>query len=579
MEPSDPATTVAAIVVALGLTSVVVPLLALAVQRRYRRAVHRSMLRSASGPGGGPPRSAPPALPPAASRPPSAGAPVEVRWLLADRAHPPTHDPLAQELQGRVLRRRRRAMVVAGLGSLTFGGVVAVLMVLSDPELVAGPFLLLLLTVLFAWPGLLAVGHVAGWRPGRSASALLLHLAVVGVVGAMRGSAGLVLVAAGVMVLGGLLLLPLTHPRIRATAPFLAAGVLVATVLLVLLAPGGWLWLAERIDPLLALLVVGGASLAAGGLVAAGVIVGVARRYERRGTSDRSLLITQWWMVYAAFTGLFLTFQGRWWGLAGAVLPLLALLAVTAAGTRLLLSERDAGPQELRLLLLRPFRSRRHSEQLFADVGRHWRELGRVQLIAGPDLATASLEPHEFLDHVRGRLDRRFVVDAADLERRLADGHGHRDRDGRFRSEGFFCHDDTWRLTVRRLASGCALVLLDARGFTGRDRGLAWELTTLVQHEPLERVVVSVDETTDPEAVLEVVRAAADHLPSTSPNHGRDVLTVRVLRLDDPPPGLDPYLVTLCAAVATASSAGADEARGAAPPTAALVPPAGGTGA
>jgi hypothetical protein len=49
------------------------------------------------------------------------------------------------------------------------------------------------------------------------------------------------------------------------------------------------------------------------------------------------------------------------------------------------------------------------SQRLFDALDKHWRHVGSIQMIAGPDLATTTVEPHEFLDFLRGRLARRFI--------------------------------------------------------------------------------------------------------------------------------------------------------------------------
>jgi hypothetical protein len=72
--------------------------------------------------------------------------------------------------------------------------------------------------------------------------------------------------------------------------------------------------------------------------------------------------------------------------------PLLAFGAhqlVVGVGSRALLHP-AARPDDVRLLFLRTFGSRRRSERLLRDVTRPWGYLGTVQIIAGPDLATAS---------------------------------------------------------------------------------------------------------------------------------------------------------------------------------------------
>ena len=108
-------------------------------------------------------------------------------------------------------------------------------------------------------------------------------------------------------------------------------------------------------------------------------------------------------------------------------------------------------PPAVSLLLLRVFSLGKRSEELFDAVTRHWRYLGNVQLITGPDLATATVEPHEFLAFLSGKLDLQFIDGPETLARRVNALDSLPDFDGRFRVNDFCCHDDTWRMTLERL--------------------------------------------------------------------------------------------------------------------------------
>ena len=65
-------------------------------------------------------------------------------------------------------------------------------------------------------------------------------------------------------------------------------------------------------------------------------------------------------------------------------------------------------PSNTRLLLLRVFALGKRSEHYFDLVTKHWRHIGSVQLTAGPDLATTTVQPHEFLEFISGKLARRL---------------------------------------------------------------------------------------------------------------------------------------------------------------------------
>lgn len=79
------------------------------------------------------------------------------------------------------------------------------------------------------------------------------------------------------------------------------------------------------------------------------------------------------------------------------------------------------------------------------------------------DLVTSTVEPHEFLDFLRGRIGRQFVSSALDLEQRISAMDRLPDPDARYRISEFFCHNDTWQMTVDRLATASDVVLMDLR--------------------------------------------------------------------------------------------------------------------
>jgi hypothetical protein len=194
------------------------------------------------------------------------------------------------------------------------------------------------------------------------------------------------------------------------------------------------------------------------------------------------------------------------------------------------LRRRPVGAAPVRLLLLRVFGAQRRSERLLGRLGASWRHLGPVQMIAGSDLAAAALEPHEFLDSLRGRLSRQFVADAEDLRRRLAQLDLDRDPDGRFRVNELFCHDDTWRPTLQALLRRSDCILLDLRGFTVARQGAAYEITQLVDIVPLRRVLVITDDTTDYDFLRAVLDTAWRGIGPESPNWA-DGGALRVLQV------------------------------------------------
>ena len=139
----------------------------------------------------------------------------------------------------------------------------------------------------------------------------------------------------------------------------------------------------------------------------------------------------------------------------------------------------------------------KRSARLFDAFAKLWRHAGHIRLIAGPDLATSTVEPHEFLDFLSGKLGRRFISGPETLARRLSETEQRRDLDGRYRVDDFFCHDDTWQMVLKRRRGESDAVLMDLRGFLPDNQGCVFEINELLNVVPLDRVVFVVDATTD----------------------------------------------------------------------------------
>ena len=71
------------------------------------------------------------------------------------------------------------------------------------------------------------------------------------------------------------------------------------------------------------------------------------------------------------------------------------------------------------------------------------------------------------------------------------------DPDGRFRINEFYCHGDTWQLTVQALLDASDRVLMDVRSLSERNQGCRFELEQLVWRLPSDALVLVVDKGTD----------------------------------------------------------------------------------
>lgn len=163
----------------------------------------------------------------------------------------------------------------------------------------------------------------------------------------------------------------------------------------------------------------------------------IRHRYEHKQISDQSIILDAIWLFFGVSYAIPLVFEGPWWILSG-ICAFLLYKAITGAGFWLLGTRDSSTAYHPTLLLLRVFSLGKRHERLFDALALHWRYLGSIRLIAGPDLATTTVEPHEFLDFLTGKLDRRFIDGRQTLELRLAEVDMQPDRDGRFRVNDFF---------------------------------------------------------------------------------------------------------------------------------------------
>lgn len=252
----------------------------------------------------------------------------------------------------------------------------------------------------------------------------------------------------------------------------------------------------------------------------------LARQYEQRRFSDEMLTIDAIWLLFAVVTSISFTFEGTGWVVTG-------LLAFAAFKAALLLGfalvPRPPNPRTL--LLLRVFALGARSEKLFDVLRAHWLRQGPISLVAGPDLITSTIEPHELLRFVTGKLASEFVADRADLERRLGSLDARPDPDGRYRVDEFFCRVNTWQPTMRALAARSDAVLMDLRGFTSANAGCLYELGELLNVVDLERVVLVVDPTTQRPFLTDSLRKCWSNLAADSVNRRYTAPAIRIVTM------------------------------------------------
>lgn len=241
--------------------------------------------------------------------------------------------------------------------------------------------------------------------------------------------------------------------------------------------------------------------------------------YQRKTMSDQSLALDALTLTFAAFYTAIFAFAGLGWAILA-----LAAYAVYKIGVRIgsrqavLSSDNTLGGPAL--LILRVFSLGKRSETLFEAVSRHWRYIGHVQVIAGPDLAISTIAPHRFLAFLTGKLSQLFVAGEATIFGSLRQLDRLPDADGRFRINDFFCYADTWKSLLSELVAKADAVMMDLRSFSQNNDGCVFEINQLLNVVPLPKLVFVTDATTDNNFLNQTLAQACHKLPAESPNRG-----------------------------------------------------------
>ncbi len=245
------------------------------------------------------------------------------------------------------------------------------------------------------------------------------------------------------------------------------------------------------------------------------LVRGIALAYRRKKVSDQSLMLDALWLLFACCYAMWLVLGGLQWVATAAV-------AFAAFKLTLILVRKVIGAkvkESCGLVFLRVFSLGRRSDQLLANVTKHWRHIGSVQMITGPDVARSTVQPHQFLDFISGKIVTHFVHDESSLERSVSEWDRLADADQRFRINNFFCHADSWQTALSRLVQGNDVVLMDLRSFSRDNDGCIHELQYLVAKVPLRRCLLLVDNSTDVSFLESTLELAWRGLLVDSPNH------------------------------------------------------------
>ena len=426
------------------------------------------------------------------------------------------------------------------------------------------PFRFAYLTWINSWPALMAIDLIVGPLHRKSLFGLLGYFAIGAMIGAVVLAKNPGLPVGQLLYLWlhynaipTVLLLIFLNRRIRAVGPlvlvFMIIGVTGATLTTSLV--GNNPNLLKAVSEFSFALGLGATGTMIGlhliGFVAF-AIVGwlmlelLRQLYESKHISEQSIKVDAMWLLFGIVNSIGLVFEGYRWFASGFVAFAIYKL-IGAVLFRLFGVSRRANKKGHRLLLLRVFALGKRSEQLFDTLGKSWRTVGSIQMIAGPDLATTTIEPHELLDFVSGKLDRRFIDTGRTLDLRIDQMDLAPDREGQFRVTEFFCHDDTWKMTLARLADDSDAVLMDLRGFCQANGGCVFEIHEIFNAVPLARAVFALDESTDQTFMRETMAQAWRQVKDRSPNRRLETAQVRLVQLGATA-GMQDLLYALCSA-------------------------------
>ena len=425
----------------------------------------------------------------------------------------------------RAMKKRRRetlaAYAIAGLGQ----AVLATLFWINNGGLPLRGWLFLTLFVVHAWPALVAHFILSG-RDVRSRIALgVAYIAFLGVIAVGSGmkpieTSGVRLSATGQVYFlwAGLMFVPtfavwcFLRRRIRSAGPLMFTLCLFPMI-------GSWIGLVLMdegsadatllyLDAVVAfsgvLLISALACLPVGWFL--GRVVGWL--YGRKVLNDQTITIDALWLNFSLVESVhFALDKGVLLGVGQALLLFGVYRLVLTAAFRWL-TRGSITAENKKLLLLRVFRSGRGVDRLMEAVGGRWVYTGSIQLIGGPDLATSTARPDQFLDFMRRRLNRHFAKSVEDANQRVNELDLEPDPDGRYRVNEILCEQDVWREAVQRLAETTDAVLMDLRGFHSMKQGVRFELRVLFETVSLRKVIFLVDQSTTDERFQEAIREA-----------------------------------------------------------------------
>ncbi len=453
-----------------------------------------------------------------------------VLTIIDSASQPETAFP-EESAYSKAIHSLNQATIVYAIGGLVYA------LVLTSAWMIAakGGFFLTRFLWLFScytWPTVLVIiiiNPAIRMRIAIPYFAIILVVAGIGLVHSSDLTAGQLLffwlLANGP---GTVLLLAFLNRHVRAISPlvlaFMVAGITGAVVIIDIVADnkglirgianvGSTLGLGA-ITIFVLLLLIGFALF---GLFGWRLLRLLGRGYQKKRMSDQSITLDALWLLFGLFQTYTLVFED-WGFIFTGLVAFVAFKLTVKLGFKFLVRRSHDIAEGPMLLLLRVFSLGQRSERLLNVITRVWLRTGSISLISGPDLVTATVEPHEFLDFIGGRLSRQFIQDEKDLEQRVSQMDTRPDPDGRHRVNEFFCRADTWQITMQQLAMRSNAVIMDLRSFSKSNQGCIFELKQLLNSIALDRVMLIIDDLTDRTFLEMTVGDIWQNLEPSSPN-------------------------------------------------------------
>lgn len=260
-------------------------------------------------------------------------------------------------------------------------------------------------------------------------------------------------------------------------------------------------------------------------------LISIKKKYLRKEINDISIQSDSIFLTFSLMYSLSIASQSIEWILLGFISFMLYRASLIFGIENILLSKNNKEANK-KLLLLRVFSLEKRSEDLYSLISKLWRYQGSIQLISGPDLVNATVEPHEILDFISGKLSNLFVSNSKDLEHRMNTLDLEPDKDGYYRINEFFCYDNTWKLALKKLVTTTDYVVMDLRSFSPNNAGCIIELSALINLISLEKVMLIVDKTTNMEFLEKTLNQAWESISNNSPNLRKET-NLRIFKLNN----------------------------------------------